>query len=699
MAKKNEPVRRDELKIPTGMPEHFTPTADSGLTAAEAERRKAAGQGNAATVDPGKTTAQVIVSHVFTLFNLLNVALAVCLALVGSWRNMAFMGVVVSNTLIGIIQEMRSRATIRRLQLLNMPSCHVLRDGKDITLRADELVKDDLIVLHGGDQVPADAIVRGGAGSVNESLLTGESDAIGKRESDWLMSGSYLTEGRLVAQLVYVGNDSYINRLSGEARAIRPPESELKNDLNRLLRFVSILLVPIGILLFCKQHFLQGLAMKAAVPSSVAAMIGMIPEGLLLLTSVSLAVGVITLGRKQTLVQELHGIETLARVDVLCLDKTGTLTTGGMTVHSLEPQPGTDEARLKESLSALLGCFDVTGGTMAALARAVPAEKQTPMAVIPFSSARKLSAATLSGGRTLVLGAPTFVLTPEKYRQTVAARVEEAAAAGLRVLVLAECDGAIDGETLPPVTRVLGLTLLEDTLRENCAETLAFFREQGVDVRVISGDDPRTVSAIAGRAGVEGHDRWVDATTLDTPERLAEAAANVKVFGRVTPARKRELVDALKAAGHHVAMTGDGVNDIPAMKAADCSIAMAGGSDACKHAAQITLLSSDFACMPAVVNEGRRVVNNITRAASLFLVKTLYSFALGLLTLFLPMVYPFQGIQLTLVSTLTIGAPTFVLALQPNHDRLKGSFLKTVLRNAVPGALAVSLIATVCMVL
>ena len=384
-------------------------------------------------------------------------------------------------------------------------------------------------------------------------------------------------------------------------------------------------------------------------------------------------------------------------MDVLCLDKTGTLTTGDMTLHSLEARPGVSDSGLTDSLAALLGCFDVSGGTMAALAVAVQPVKQQPLALIPFSSARKLSAATLQDGRTLVLGAPTFVLPADLYQATVGRRVEEAAVSGLRVLVLAECGGAIDGETLPPVSRVLGLALLQDTLRENCAETLSFFREQGVDIRVISGDDPRTVSAIAGRAGLTGHELWVDATTLDTPDKLREACETKKVFGRVTPARKRQLVDTLKAMGHHVAMTGDGVNDIPAMKAADCSIAMAGGSDACKHAAQITLLSSDFACMPAVVNEGRRVVNNITRAASLFLVKTLYSFALSLVTLLLPMVYPFQGIQLTLVSTLTIGIPTFVLALQPNHDRLKGSFLKNVLRNAIPGALAVTVLAAVCM--
>ena len=678
----------ETIHVPGRLPDDHRPTPPQGLTDQEAAQRKP----NEASANPGKSVWQIIAGNLFTPFNLLNVALAACLALVGSWRNMLFMGVVVSNTVIGTVQELRARATIRRLTLLNAPQARVLRDGTERTCRPEELVQGDLVILRAGDQVLADALVTEGAGAANESLLTGESDAVRKHTGDWLLSGSYITEGRLTAQLVYVGDDSYAARLTRSAREIKRPKSALMTELNKLIRFISIILVPLGILLFLKEHFLMDSPLSSAIPSAVAAMIGMIPEGLMLLTSVAMAVGVVRLGRRQTLVQELYGIETLARADVLCLDKTGTITTGRMTVEALVPVAA-DEAALIAALSRFLGAMDERSGTLDALRSRVQPGTEAPLAILPFSSARKKSAASFHDGTTLVLGAPGFVLDSERLAP-LDERIAAYAAQGCRVLVLAECTGGVTETDTPPVSRILGLCVLSDELRSNAPETLRYFREQGVTVKVISGDDPRTVAAIARRVGLEGE--AVDASTLASAD-LDDACGRYTVFGRVTPAQKKLLVEALKHAGHSVAMTGDGVNDIPALKAADCSIAMPGGADAAKQVAQLTLLDGNFASMPLVVGEGRRVIGNITRAASLFLVKTLYSFALAALVLFLPVDYPFQPIQLTLVSTLTVGFPSFVLALEPNHARARGGFLQTVLLRAIPGAAAVTVCALAAM--
>lgn len=680
--------RPDSLEVPTSLPEDFFPTHEGGLTDEEAASRKP----NVAKADPGKSVGQILRENLLTLFNLLNVALGVCLALVGSWRNMLFLGVVISNAAIGTIQELRARKTIHRLQLLSSPEAHVLRGGQERTCRPEELVEGDLVILRAGDQVVADAVVREGTGSANEALLTGESDPELKHPGDWLMSGSYIAEGRFVAQLVHVGDESYAARLTRSAREIRRPKSALMTDLNKLIRFVSILLVPIGLLLFAKQHFLMDAPLEEAIPGAVAAMIGMIPEGLMLLTSVAMAAGVIKLGGHHTLVQELYGIETLARADVLCLDKTGTITTGRMTLEALVPMDA-DEAQLRHALSRFLGAFEMNTGTLQALAREIVPGKEAPIAVLPFSSARKKSAASFADGQTLILGAPDFVMERCASAE-LRARVDEYARQGKRVLLLAQTTGCVSETEAPVPQKALGLCILGDEIRENAAETLRYFRQQGVTLKVISGDDPQTVSRIARTVGMEGAENWIDVSRL-TDDELEEACERCTVFGRVTPERKRTLVEALKACGHSVAMTGDGVNDIPALKAADCSIAMAGGADAAKHAAQLTLLDGDFSSMPLVVGEGRRVIGNITRAASLFLVKTLYSFALAVLMIFIPAAYPFQPIQLTLVSSLTIGIPTFFLALEPNRSRVQGKFLQTVALRAIPGAAAV----TVCAIL
>ena len=685
------------LTLPDGWPEDFVQTPDTGLTEEEAARRLQAGEGNTMPREKQKSLGQILFTNCFTLFNGLNLALAICLFLVGSYRNMLFMGIVVANIVIGAVQEYRSQQTIRRLQLLNAPSVRVLRDGKELTLPPEQTVRGDLMLLRAGDQITADAIVTAGSGSAVEALLTGESDPVEKIVHSWLYSGSYVSEGRMTAQMVHVGSESYIGRLTGEARKTARPASRLMKDLNRLIQLDTIALVPLGILLFLRQVFLTRTTVAEAVPTTVAAMLGMIPEGLILLTSVAMAVGVMRLAKRQTLVQELAGIETLARVDVLCLDKTGTITSGEMDVILLEGYDVSD-AELEAALSRFLGAFGgEESSTLNAMRRRAAPGTEAPKATLPFSSARKKSAASFEDGITLILGAPEFVLS-DRCPADLKARITELAEDGKRVLVLAEGKGILTKEFLPPVEKTLGIIALSDQIRKGTRETLEYFREQGVEVKIISGDNPRTVSRLAKEAGLEGWDRWVDASAFRDMEELIASCEETTVFGRVSPEQKKHIIQTLRKNGHNVAMTGDGVNDIPALKAADCSIAMAGGSDAARHAAQLTLLSSDFTAMPDIVLEGRRVINNITRSASLFLTKTIFSFLLSVLMLFSPGgSYPFQPIQMTLVSGLMVGFPGFILALEPDRNRIQGHFLKTILHKSLPGGVAIAVTAALAM--
>ena len=670
--------------LPT-LPDTIIPTPPEGLRTQEAADLAAAGKSNKRAAQPGKSVARIVADNLFTLFNLLNFALAACLALVGSWRNMLFLGVVFSNTLIGTIQELRARATLKKLRLLEEKTVRVIRDGTEQKCDPEELVLGDLVILRIGDQIPADAVITEGVCAADESLLTGESEPIAHKAGDLLLSGSFLTEGKITAQLIAVGDEAYAARLMREAKRIRSPKSELMTELNKLVSLVSKLLVPIGVILFLEEFFLLKSPIADAVPKAVAAMIGMIPEGLILLTSVALMAGVVKLGRRKTLVQELFGIETLARADVLCADKTGTLTTGEMTLERFVPLEA-DEAELKQKATDFMAAFEAVSGTLQAIVQSVGKGSTQPTATLPFSSARKKSAASFPDGKTLILGAPSFVTDVE------IPEVRQAAEEGFRVLLLAEADGTIREETPPEITRHLGLILLKETLRPGAKDTLDWFRKEGVSVRIMSGDDPRTVAAAARMLGMENADRFVDCAAL-SDEALCAAAADNTIFGRLTPDRKRMLVETLKKTGHNVAMTGDGVNDIPSLKAADCSIAMAGGAQATEHAAQLVLLNNDFNALPAVVAEGRRVIGNITRTASLFLQKTLYSFALSviniLIALFLPLRYPFEPIHLTLVSMVTVGAPSFFLALEPSNDRAAGHFLKRILLRAAPGAMGV----------
>ena len=680
---------QEKLSLPSELPKDFRRTAPEGLSTAEAEKLAKEGRGNRTTRDQGKSVARILAENILTFFNLLNLFLGLCLVLVGSYRNMLFLGVVICNTVIGTVQELRARNTVRRLELLHAVQCRVVRDGREVKLPPEELVEGDVVILRAGDQIPADAVVLDGVGAADESLLTGESDAVSKQENDWLLSGSYVTEGRLVAQLVKVGDSSYLNQLTQAAKRIKRPKSALMTDLNKLVHLITMVLVPLGMLLMAKQYFILKMPVNQAVPRVVAALVGMIPEGLILLCSTALAVGVVRLGRRQMLCSEMYGIETLARVDTLCLDKTGTLTTGNMNVEGIIPVDA-DEAEITAALSRYAGAFDDESPTLRAIRAFAPAKRIEEAVLLPFSSQRKKSAAGFEDGLTLILGAPSFVL-PDMgpYQELIRAQ----AAKGLRVLALCEAAGPIKGAECPEAGRVMGFLCLRDEIRDNARETLQYFASQKVEIKIISGDDPETVTRIAAQAGVPHADRLVDLHDLKTEAEIRKAALEYTVFGRVTPQQKRLLVQALKEAGHSVGMTGDGVNDIPALKAADCSIAIGSEASAARHVAQLTLLDGDFAVLPEAVAEGRRVIGNIRRTSSLFLVKTIYSVLLSLFTLILPIRYPFQPIQLTLISSLTIGIPGFFLALQPNKERVGGSFLRSVLTLAAPGGIAVAVTA------
>ena len=680
------------------LPEDFRYTEKTGLTEQEAAEAEAAGFGNHMSKKGERTFLNILAENLFTLFNLINLLIAAALFSVGSYRNMLFLGAVVSNIAIGTIQEWRAQKTIRKLRLINEPSVNVIREGKEKTLPPEKTVKGDLTVLRSGDQVTADCVVTEGSGAAMEALLTGESDPVRKEKGSWLYSGSYITEGKLTAQMVRVGDESYAGRVTGEARKASRPKSVLMTEVRKLIRFDSVILVPLGLLLYAKQVTIQGVQVQDAVPYTAAAMIGMIPEGLVLLVSIAMAVGVRKLGKRGAMVQELNAIESLARADVLCLDKTGTITTGEMEVDNIEPVDAGSLEEAEQALSRFLGAFDDRSGTLEALRRRVSPGDETPVEVIHFTSEKKRSAACFSDGKTIIMGAPAFVFGG-KYPGELRERAERLAGEGNRVLVLAESGRRPAGGETPEPDRTIALIALRDQLRKGVKETIRYFGEQNVQIRIISGDDPRTVSRLARAAGIDGWDRTVDASGPDVPEDIGEICEDYTVFGRVTPEQKKRLIQAMREKGHNVAMTGDGVNDIQAMKEADCSIAIAGGSDAARHTAQLTLLESDFTVMPEIVLEGRRVINNITRSASLFLTKTLFSILLTLGMLILPWGYPFQPIQLTLISSALVGIPGFFLALEPSSERISGDFLITVLRRALPGGAAVAICAGAVMAL
>lgn len=675
-----------EKRIPTT---RYRPDHQTGLTAQQVQEHRMHGWTNQPVDPPSKTTKEIIQENVFTYFNLIFLVLAVLLCLVGSFRDLTFLPVIVLNTLIGIIQETRAKKVLDNLTMLNAPHAMVIRDGKKSQINAEDLVIDDIVILEAGNQVCADAEVCAGEVQVNESLLTGESDEITKRKGDQLMSGSFIVSGQCHARLDKVGADSYISRLTLEAKAMQNTEqSEMIRSLDKLVKWVGVAIIPIGIILFIQAFVFQGEGFRSSVTSMIAAVIGMIPEGLYLLASVALAVSSIRLAQKKVLLHDMKCIETLARVNVLCVDKTGTITENTMEVQDVIPTKEYEEGELRP-LSELLGDFTAAQSsdniTMEAMKRYFKiASGKKAVAKTGFSSASKYSSVTFEEA-SYVLGAPEFVLKEqyENYEEAISAHASK----GARVLVFGTAKEEPDGKPLKEAVTPLAYVLLANPIRQEAKETFTYFAEQGVEVKVISGDNPLTVSEVAKEAGIAGAERYVDASTLHTEEEMRAAVLNNAVFGRVTPNQKRKFVQILKEEGKTVAMTGDGVNDVLALKDADCSIAMASGSDAAAQASQLVLLESDFSCMPEVVLEGRRVVNNIQRSASLFLVKNIFSFLLSLVSFVFMFTYPLEPSQISLISMFTIGVPAFFLALEPNKNIIKGHFLTNVFLKALPAAL------------
>ncbi|RHF62622.1 cation-translocating P-type ATPase [Mediterraneibacter gnavus] len=675
-----------EKRIPTT---RYRPDHQTGLTAQQVQEHRMHGWTNQPVDPPSKTTKEIIQENVFTYFNLIFLVLAVLLCLVGSFRDLTFLPVIVLNTLIGIIQEARAKKVLDNLTMLNAPHAMVIRDGKKSQINAEDLVVDDIVIFEAGNQVCADAEVCAGEVQVNESLLTGESDEVTKRKGDQLMSGSFIVSGQCHARLDKVGADSYISRLTLEAKAMQNTEqSEMIRSLDKLVKWVGVAIIPIGIILFIQAFVFQGEGFRSSVTSMIAAVIGMIPEGLYLLASVALAVSSIRLAQKKVLLHDMKCIETLARVNVLCVDKTGTITENTMEVQDVIPTKEYEEGELRP-LSELLGDFTAAQSsdniTMEAMKRYFKiASGKKAVAKTGFSSASKYSSVTFEEA-SYVLGAPEFVLKEqyENYEEAISAHASK----GARVLVFGTAKEEPDGKPLKEAVTPLAYVLLANPIRQEAKETFTYFAEQGVEVKVISGDNPLTVSEVAKEAGIAGAERYVDASTLHTEEEMRAAVLNNAVFGRVTPNQKRKFVQILKEEGKTVAMTGDGVNDVLALKDADCSIAMASGSDAAAQASQLVLLESDFSCMPEVVLEGRRVVNNIQRSASLFLVKNIFSFLLSLVSFVFMFTYPLEPSQISLISMFTIGVPAFFLALEPNKNIIKGHFLTNVFLKALPAAL------------
>ena len=716
----------------------------TGLTNEQVQERIAEGKVNVNENPNTRTYKQIILENTLTFFNFLNIVLLVLVLFVRSYKNSMFMGIILINTVIGIIQEIRAKKTIDKLAILTESKTVVLREGKKWSISTEKLVLDDLIFLKTGDQVPADVKVLEGTVEVNESLLTGESDNLSKSQGDELFSGSFVTSGEACCQVIHVGKDNYASQITSEAKEFKRHNSELRNSLNAILKVISIIIVPLGAMLFYKQYMIVGDTLKDSVVNMVAAVLGMIPEGLVLLTSVALTLGSMVLATKKTLVQELYCIETLARVDTLCLDKTGTITEGTMKVedvqlydtaqttvvqHTAKFDPETGEpvqnvsalkpevtvsaekenGQIQETVNSetvsqeerqklqeidhimgnMMSVLHDQNATADALRKRFPSRNDLKLIhAIPFSSDRKYSGAVFEGRGTYLMGAAQF-LFPEGNEELLE-HCSSYAQEGYRILVLAHSEQETKGTERPTGLEPLGLFLITDVIREEAPDTLAFFDSQGVDLKVISGDDPVTVSAIAKKAGLKNANHYIDATTIKTSEEMQRAVAECSVFGRVTPQQKKQMVQALQSQKHTVAMTGDGVNDVLALKEADCSIAMAAGSDAAKNIANVVLLDSNFGAMPHIVNQGRRVVNNIRSAASMFLIKTIFSVLLSLITIFFGDAYPFEPIQMSLISACAVGIPTFLLTQENNYNKIDHTFLRHVFMNAFPAAVTIT---------
>lgn len=658
----------------------------NGLTAAEVNARIEAGKINIADDSSDRTTGKIIRDNLLTYFNLIFLVITVLLCIAGAFRDLTFLPIIIGNILIGIVQELRAKKTLDKMKILNAGHAVVIRDGKRQKVTAEELVIDDLVWLSSGDAICADSVVVSGEITVNESMLTGEADGIVKKENEELLSGSFVVSGEGYARLTRVGNDSYISKLTNEAKALKKgEESEMIRSINMFVKVIGIIIIPMSVILFVQAFVFRNASFRTSITSMVASIIGLIPEGLYLLTTLALAVSMMKLAKDKVLLHDMKSIESLARVDVLCVDKTGTITKPEMTVTEIV---SCDDSMNEVFTDYVMSSID-NNATAVALKKYlndnnVMNGKRTASKVYPFNSTVKYGAMAFNGDY-YVLGAPEFII--KTGFNNLKDDISQYTTKGYRVIVLAKAesltrDGVIDGEILP-----LGFVVLANEIRDNAVETFTYFKEQGVAIKVISGDNPATVSEVARQAGIENAEKYVDASTLTDNLMISEAIAKYTVFGRVTPKQKQQFVKALKMQGHTVAMTGDGVNDILALKDADCSVAMASGSEATAQAAQIVLLDSDFSRMPEIVLEGRRVVNNVQRSASLFLVKNLFSLLLTIFSTVLMISYPLMPSQVSLISMFTIGIPGFLLALEPNKSRIKGHFLGNVLLKALPAGL------------
>lgn len=667
------------------MSKRYNPDKNIGLSKEQVNERIKDNLVNFNTNVKTKSAKEIILENTVTLFNIINAILAVAIILVGSYKNLGFLLIIVLNTVISTFQELHSKSVIDKLSVVSASKVKVLRDKEEYDVNLDEVVLDDIIILELGNQVITDAIIVDGVVEVDESFITGESDTLIKKEGDMLLSGSFIVSGNAKAKVEHIGYDNYTAKISSDTKYIKPISSEIMRSLNKIVKTISVIIVPLGILLFARQLYLSGNTLQNAVVNTVAAIIGMIPEGLVLLTSTVFAVSVIRLSKEKVLVQDLYCIESLARVDVICLDKTGTITEGKMEVVDVIPLDGETKASLGDILGSMMAATKDKNATAIAIRDAYYRKPKWKVEeVIPFSSEKKYSGVKFATD-TYLIGAVEFVLKDhgKSYQKMLDDYIKK-----YRVLVLIKVNnyGKKNEER-----KALGFILLQDKVRKEAKKTLEYFKEQGVAIKIISGDNPITVSAIAKRAGLTEKLRVIDLSTLNSEEEIQKAALEYDIFGRVKPEEKHLLIRALKEVGHNVAMTGDGVNDCLALKEADCSIAMASGSDAARSVSQLVLLDSNFASMPSVVAEGRRSINNLERSASLFLVKTIYAGILAFLFLFIEMSYPFIPIQLTLASVVTIGIPSFVLALEPNKERVKGKFLVNVLKKSAPPAFTIIL--------
>lgn len=633
-----------------------------------------------------KSVGRILKDNICTAFNFLNFMIAIALACVGAWTNMLFILVIITNTAIGIAQEIKAKKLVEKLSLLSEPTANIGRNGERLTVGIGEVLKGDILFLESGNTICADSVVRSGELEVNESLLTGESDPVIKKPGDSLLSGSSVISGKCEAEIVHTGDENYASQIVNEVKKSKGLNSDLLRSMRRVTKFTGWLIVPLGVILFLQAYFLRDASVHDAVVSTSAGLLGMLPKGLVLMIGIGLATGIIRLSKRDVLVHDLYSLENLAHVDVICLDKTGTLTEGKMKVESVYMADNKYEAEFKKLIGAFLGASTDNNATFQAMKAFFPTNDDIEIVSdVPFSSERKWSGVTFSDGRSFVLGAPeklcASALPPE---------IENELRDGKRVLAAGLADEIRDKRIDPEKFRLLAAIVITDPIRENAVKAVSYFRNEDVDVKVISGDNPLTVSAVARKAGIRNADKYIDMSMI-SDEDIPQVAREYTVFGRVRPEQKRTIVSTMQAEGHNVAMTGDGVNDLLAMKQADCSIAVGQGTDAARQTAQIVLLDSDFSKLRDVLSEGRRVVNNITKSAGVFFIKTIYSILITMLCIIFNCPFPFIPIQITLIDAIIEGYPAFIMSFEPNDVKVRGRFLNTALRTAAPNAIAVTL--------